>query len=118
MKKSNYLILLILGLMFLAPGVAAYLFYQHPNWLGSSRVNKGILLNPPLHLPSLGHESKWKILFWSPGPCDAVCLQQLDTLARVRLALGRQFYNIELWLLPGDTALTLNKMRLSHNWAS
>jgi hypothetical protein len=111
MKKqaAKYYILLLMVVMFAAPGIAAYVFYQHPSWLGSTRVNKGTLLNPPVALNVLEGKSKWRIIFWSPGVCDKLCLHHLDTLARVRLALGRKLYQVDQWLILGDTAPPLSK---------
>ena len=108
-KSSKYLTLLLLAIVFAAPGVTAYVFYQHPRWLGSSTVNKGALLNPPLVLKFEDKHPKWRIVYWSPGACDALCLSQLDTLARVRLALGRKLYDVDQWLILGDQAPALDK---------
>lgn len=104
MKKhiTKYYILLLLIFIFAAPGIAAYIVYQHPSWLGSSTVNKGTLLNPPTQITSLAKHSKWRIIFWSPESCEASCLNHLDTLARIRLALGRKLYYVEQWLLLGN----------------
>ncbi len=104
MKKqvTKYYILLLLAILFAAPGLAAYLFYQHPTWLSAAKVNKGTLLNPPIELSSLNSQSKWQIIFWSPESCDQACLKQLDVLARVRLALGRKLYSVDQLLILGD----------------
>jgi len=109
MKKSvsKYYILLLLALMFAAPGITAYVFYQHPNWLTASRINKGTLLNPPVSLNSLDKKTKWRIAFWSPGTCAEACLKQLDMLARIRLALGRKLYQVDQWLLLGEQVTSL-----------
>lgn len=106
MKKqvTKYYILLFLVALFAAPGLAAYLFYQHPNWLSAAKVNKGSLLNPPLKLSSLNAQSKWLIIFWSPNGCGQNCLKQLDVLARVRLALGRKLYSVDQKLILGSSS--------------
>lgn len=98
-RQTKYYTLLLLVLMFIAPGFAAYIFYQHPTWLGSSTVNKGTLLNPPLALTSITGPSKWRIVYWNPGECGQDCVKQLDILARVRLALGRKLYQVDQWLM-------------------
>ncbi|WP_454782977.1 hypothetical protein [Legionella sp. WA2022007384] len=110
MKKqaSKYYILVLLVVIFVTPGVAAYLFYQHPSWLGATRVNKGTLLNPPIMVNALEGKSKWRIVFWSPEACDQVCMKQLDLLARIRLALGRKLYQVDQWLLLSDKAPSLS----------
>lgn len=108
-KSSRYFILLLLVLLFAAPGITAYLFYSNPSWLQVSRTNKGTLLSPPLVIKSLDNQPKWRIVYWSPDTCDKACLQQLDTLARVRLALGRKLYEVDQWLVLGGQATTLDK---------
>ena len=104
MKKqsSKYYVLLLLIATFAAPGIAAYLFYQHPGWLSGAKVNRGELLNPPVTVSVLPKTSKWHIVFWSPEVCDKACLKQLDTLARIRLALGRKLYQVDQWLVLSD----------------
>jgi hypothetical protein len=111
MKKraANYYVILLLIAMFAAPGVAAYLFYQHPHWLGTSRTNKGVLLTPAVALDSLNSQSKWSLVLVKKQACRKNCLQQLDLLARVRLALGRKFYQVDERLILGDKALLLKK---------
>lgn len=109
-KASKYPILLLLAALFAAPGIFAYVFYQHPNWLGTKRVNKGTLLNPAVAIQALDTQSKWRLLYWSPKICSKACLAQLDTLARVRLALGRKLYYVDQWLLLGESAPALNEL--------
>lgn len=110
MKKHllKYYILLLLAFMFAAPGIAAYIFYQHPAWLGASKVNKGTLLNPPFALQSLRGDAKWRIVFWNPGVCDQACLKQVNMLARVRLALGRKLYQVDQLLALSDSAFPIS----------
>lgn len=98
-KASKYGILVLLIALFTAPGIAAYLFYSHPHWLGGTRTNKGILLNTPVELTSLAKKQKWRVLFWTPSLCERECLSNIDTLARVRLALGRKLYHVEQMLI-------------------
>lgn len=112
--KRNYMTLLLLALVFFCPGLAAYAFYTHPQWLGSKTVNKGQLLTPPVLLANINAKAKWRLILWNPGPCDNVCRQLADTLARVRLALGRRLYLVdELLLLPGEPK-ALSKKWLQH----
>ncbi|MFI4917952.1 MAG: hypothetical protein ACHP65_00185 [Legionellales bacterium] len=108
-KTTNYYILLLLALMFVAPGVTAYFFYQHPSWLRAAAVNKGNLLSPPLALDVLDAQHKWRIVIWSPGACSTACMNQLDTLARVRLALGRKLYYVDQWLILGEKSPLLTE---------
>lgn len=103
MIKRNYFILLLLALLFAAPGLTAYLYYLHPQWLGATTTNKGELLTPPVLLTKvLSEKSKWRLIFWNPNNCEVACLQDLDRLARVRLALGRRLYEVEQWLVSAE----------------
>lgn len=95
MVKRNYMVLLILAVVFSLPGLAAYEFYKHPQWLGASFVNKGKLLNPPELLAKLNGTPKWRLILWNPDKCEQSCLKQIDKLARIRLALGRRLYEVD-----------------------
>ncbi len=124
----NYFVLVLLALVFAAPGISAYFFYNHPHWLGDAFTNRGVLLDPPVLLTHLeqsklasvstgkGQEikrekplglnikSKWQLVLWSPAACEKSCLEQLDKMARIRLALGRRLYEVMPLLLLGPTA--------------
>lgn len=111
--RRNYFILLLLSLVFLTPGISAYVFYTHPHWLGHTTTNKGIFLDPSELLPSLqpsngSTEPKWHLVLWSPRACDESCIAQLDQLARIRLALGRRLYDVVIQLVLGANAPLLS----------
>jgi hypothetical protein len=124
MKASHrrYAVLWLLALVFIAPGVAAYFFYTHPQWLGHATTNKGSLLTHPLFISSLKETSvikpnalskglTWKLVVWSPTACNEECINQLDKLARIRLALGRRLYHVTQELLLGaNTPLPAPKL--------
>ncbi|WP_419420305.1 hypothetical protein ACNVED_03115 [Legionella sp. D16C41] len=95
LKKYKFIPLIILALIFVFPGIAAYLFYIHPQWLQGHPVNKGELLNPPERLENIQEQQKWRLILWNPGECNKNCLLQIDKLARVRLALGRRLLNVD-----------------------
>lgn len=98
-KYRSQITLLLLVLLFAAPGLSAYFFYFHPQWLSASTINRGQLLNPPILLKQLGTDSKWRLAIWAGESCDATCSDQLDKLERIRVALGRRLYDVELSLL-------------------
>ncbi|MDX1837537.1 hypothetical protein DIZ81_06335 [Legionella taurinensis] len=100
--KNQKLALILLALMFAAPAPIAYLFFKHPQWLGA-QTNKGELLKPAVSLNAINNKEKWHLLLWHPGRCDSGCSQQIERLARVRLALGRRLYEVEQWLVINDS---------------
>lgn len=97
--KRNYLILLILALIFILPGISAYFVFNHPVWLGRTHTNKGELINPPVQLTDVNSRHKWRLISWQPNACGTTCFQTLDMLGRIRLSLGRRLYDVELWLI-------------------
>lgn len=99
--------LLLLVFLFAAPGLSAYFLYFHPEWLSSATTNKGEFIQPPILLEGLGKDTKWRLVLWSPEICDESCLAQLDKLKRVRLALGRRLYDVDLNLLMGAHARSI-----------
>ena len=112
--RYNYIVLLLLCLLFIAPGLSALLFYTHPSWLGEASTNRGTLLNPPVLLTlqdATMARHKWQLVLWSPNACKKSCIQQLDKLARIRLALGRRLYDVDARLLMGaDTPFLSEKL--------
>lgn len=104
MVKRTYKIFLALVVVFIAPGVLAFLFYKNPSWLGGLPTNKGVLVKPVTQVSYLPAENKgWHVLLWCQKGCDAECLGHLDELARMRLAMGRRLYNVNIWLLHPQT---------------
>lgn len=104
-----YFILFTLVFLFIAPGLSAYFFYFHPQWLRSTTTNKGQFVNPPVLISALeSTPKKWQFVLWSPHTCDALCMKQLDQLARVRVALGRRLYDVNLILLMRENQAQLS----------
>lgn len=106
-QKRNGLILLILAIVFICPGLAAYAFYQHPQWLANTN-NRGQLLSPPLLLNKNELSPKWSLILWYPKACNALCQKEIDKLARIRLALGRRLYLVDILLVLPDEHATIS----------
>jgi len=93
-------VLLLLVLLFAAPGLLALVFYKHPAWLAALPTNKGEFIQPAVPLKLLDNpKEKWSMVLWCPAGCNIACVQEFDQLARTRLALGRRLYQVDLWLL-------------------
>ena len=111
MKKflARYYVIVILILLFAAPGISAWYFFKHPELLGKASTNKGQLFNLPVQMHALEKSTKWHLIFWIKNACDDQCMQQLDKLAKIRLALGRKLYEVDLDLVLAEDALPLPK---------
>lgn len=94
-------LLLILLFLFLAPGLLAIVFFRHTEWLSLQATNKGTWVKPPQLVVPL-QAKQWHLVLWSPSSCHANCLEKLDKLARIRLALGRRWYDVDTILLQPD----------------
>lgn len=107
--RRYYITLLLLVFLFATPGLSAYFLYFHPSWLSAATTNKGQFIKPPILLETLGASVKWRLILWSPESCETTCMEQLDKLKRVRLALGRRLYDVDLNLLLGPNAGPLSE---------
>lgn len=106
--KRQQLILILLACFFLAPGLCAYVIYTHPDWIQFSKTNKGELLKDPTRIVIEQASKKWHLVLWQPASCDQKCLQTLDKLAKIRLSLGRRWYDIDQWLLGSENKTSLS----------
>ena len=112
--KRAYITMCLLIVLFTAPGLLAYMVYLHPTWI-SGRTNHGQLLQPPPLLHSKYREEKWQLLYWSPQDCTQDCTHHLDDLARMRLALGRRLYYVDLILaIPNSAVVPPRTQNLLH----
>ncbi len=107
---QNKKVFMALFLVFLAPGILAIIFYLNPSWLGGLPTNKGRMIRPSVKFAYLDeakekNKEKWHMAVWCPNGCDTTCLQALDEMARVRLALGRRLYQVDLWFLPSQAGM-------------
>ena len=101
MRKWLFIILLI---VFLAPGVLAYFFYATPWLFTKTTLNRGKLITPPKSMTEFSPKSqKWRLILWNFAECDQQCLHKLEDLMRVRLALGRKLYDVDVCLLHVKT---------------
>ncbi|MFZ4076614.1 MAG: hypothetical protein ACOYKA_01390, partial [Legionellaceae bacterium] len=113
--RENKWVLFFLVVLFIAPGLCAYVFYMNPTWLSGATTNKGHFISPPQQFNVFGDKKVYRLVLWHQQACDEACMAQLDKMARVRLALGRRYYDVSTWLIQGeDTPLlsTLARDRL------
>ncbi len=91
-------IILILAILFAAPGLLALVLFKHPQWLSLSTTNQGELLQPPVRLAKFA-KKHWHLVLWYPAECGQTCRALQDKLAAIRLALGRNFYEVNVDVL-------------------
>lgn len=106
--KKPLPILGILAVIFLSPVVAAIALYWSGWFTTWSHTNHGTFAKgqvvPQLSMPLSSH---WRLVYAPQRPCVDGCLREMDRLARMRLALGRRLYGLELWLaLPARSGLS------------
>ena len=113
--------LLAMVVVFAAPILAAWFFYFNPEYLPTTRSNRGELITPmvkidadsgladpdgsPLDLSPFS--GKWTLVSLNSAPCGDACRKRLADLRQIRLALGETRFSVErLLVLTGtdDTA--------------
>lgn len=114
MTRRTLFVLVCLLILFLSPGLLAIYAYQHPEQVASSFTNEGELIKPPIWVPFWEESKQWHLLIFITEPCDNTCFKLLDQVARVRLALGRRLYQVDLdlWLAPSVSHLTQQSKKI------
>jgi len=105
---TTYWVLLLLGVLFVGPLVAAWRYYETgERWIPGT-INWGDLIAPPVSLYKLtltkpdGQllteqqlHGKWLMLYIEPQKCDKTCQDTLYKMRQVRLALGENMERVQ-----------------------
>lgn len=118
---------IILGMIFIGPLIVAWMFFYHGGVSFLGQVNNGQLITPLIpssDLPikrydesDMHFKRKWTLLY-RKAHCDKQCEKVMDTILRVRLALGKDMGRTQASLLSNDkvsaelTSLMTNVRRL------
>jgi len=106
--------LLLVFALFAGPPIVAWLMIQ-ADWRPSGTVNNGVLIQPPqpieeAKLVCAGGEpfgkadyaGLWTLLVVPAGPCDALCVETLDLVRRVRIALNQDMDRAQIALVQAE----------------
>lgn len=104
MAKKQTITLIILTVLFFIPFFLALWIYESGWFRHLTLTNQGKLMNQEVRVFDASQEKTWRLVYVVDHNCDAACLKSLDTLARVRLALGRRLYHLSLWLFISDAS--------------
>ncbi len=130
-RRSGRWTLIAIVLVFAAPVLAAWFFYFNPQYLPSSRANKGELLEPQIELARTVNlnqadgspfdleplQERWTLISFNSVPCGEDCRQRAIGLRQIRLALGESSFGVERLLLldgPADTAALADELEGMH----
>ncbi len=108
-KPRSLFPLLAMVAVFAAPALAAWFFFYNPEYLPSTRSNRGELIQPVIPVnEELGlrntdgslldpaqFEGKWTLISLNAAPCGQACRDKLIALRQIRLALGETRYSVE-----------------------
>ena len=123
--------LLVLVAVFAAPILVAWFLYFNPEYLPTTRSNRGELITPMVKLDSdsgLANpdgspfdlsplSGKWTLVSLNRAPCSDACRRRLTDLRQIRLALGEPRFSVErLQILTGadDTAALTGEFEGTH----
>jgi len=118
-RAKNRKTFLILLAFFITPTMMGYLAY-YGKWIdGSSTVNKGRLLSPPIAIENLNLRmadgslfaqptlrGRWWLFYQVPSSCEQACLNSILQTRQVRLALGKNTDRVKRVLIIEPKWLT------------
>lgn len=103
MRKNNskkYSSVLILVVIFSLPIWAAFYIFSKPMLLRKLSTTNYGQWAPVVHWQLNQPKARpWQLVLWNQGLCEQKCIHRLDELARVRLAMGRKVYNLDVVLV-------------------
>ena len=109
--------LVLIALLFLAPLLAAWVWYANIDaWRPTQLINHGDLISPARPLPDFSLvaldgatidarflHGKWTLVYIGSSECDNACHVNLDKVSRVRLALGKDMMRVQTLYVLTDT---------------
>jgi hypothetical protein len=99
-KIKKYISVLVLVVIFSIPFFAAFFLFTHPAlWRHLSSTNYGNWAPKTNWQLNQAKARAWQIVLWNDGSCEQSCMQTLDQLGRVRLAMGRKVYEVDIVLV-------------------
>lgn len=111
------LTLILLGSLFFAPFIGAWVIYNFfPNLRPTGTTNYGELIVPAKPIPALELKAadgapanvlpseKWTLLQVGAADCDAACNERLVLTRQVRLALGKNLSRLQRVYIAPDAA--------------
>lgn len=116
MKKKGIIWLLVL--VFSLPMFVAYKLAQHPEWLGSiNTTNYGQWVkNNVMWKAAVPNKRPWQLVYWVKDSCNKECLDSINQLAKIRLAMGRKLYQMNIWLMvPNHVQLSAKEIKNFQN---
>lgn len=100
MKNKKYIQIILLVIVFTIPTLIAYLLSKSPNWLQNhSTTNYGVWVPKTIPCPLENEKRPWQLVLWQAQGCHNACMQQLGELAKVRLAMGRKVFDLNIWVV-------------------
>ncbi|HBB53682.1 MAG TPA: hypothetical protein DCZ80_07255 [Legionellales bacterium] len=100
---KKYLSILVMVFIFSLPFFAAFYVFLHPDLLRNfSSTNYGQWA-PKMHWQFNEKQARpWQLVYWHEFTCSKECIAQLDQLGRIRLAMGRKVFNLDIVLLQPE----------------
>ncbi len=103
-------VLVILFALFFAPILAAlFLNSRLSDWQPTATKNYGELIVPVVpmatEMPPVtgGLVAPWRLIWRVKGACDVICMERVETLARIHQTLGRHRDKLEILVLGADS---------------
>jgi hypothetical protein len=110
--SKKYTSILILIFIFSLPFFAAFYLFSHPELLRYfSSTNYGKWAPKMTWQFNEKQARPWQLVYWHESVCLTDCIEQLDRLGRIRLAMGRKVYNLDIVLLQPEGTLVSKELQ-------
>jgi len=104
MKNRKYIQIIVLLLVFIMPLADAFFLAKNPEILQRyASTNYGQWAPRSVPWPLTTNNRPWQMALWQFNGCHDACMQQLGDLAKIRLAMGRKVYDLNLWVVVPKT---------------
>jgi hypothetical protein len=113
---KKYIHIMILVLIFSLPMLAAFYLYQNPKWWRCFSTTNYGQWAPQFTWQFNEKKSRpWQLVYWYENTCSTDCLSRLDLLGRIRLAMGRKVYDLDIVLLQPQGSTSSEKIKQQLN---
>lgn len=100
MKNKKHIQIILLVVVFIIPTFVAYFLTKNPSLMqASATTNYGEWVPKTIPWPLEDKKRPWQLVLWQSKGCQDECMRQIGELAKIRLAMGRKVFDLNLWVV-------------------
>lgn len=110
-RLKSQIIVVLLFIFFCLPLILALFFFKYPSLVMTTRNNRGVLIQPPMHLANW-HHRRWVIGLQYMAECKVQCQRLLKLHQNIIIATGKNQMRVMSTQLTAQTAEKLIQAKL------